>query len=118
MVANGRPFRRRTKDSYLSAQYRRIAARRGPNKAAVAVANSIAGAIWHVLTKHVSYEDLGGDYFERRKNPDKEARRLVAPRLFWRAPCTESGIYFTSEGFSVPIEPSTRDTGASVRSST
>lgn len=68
----------RTTDTYCSAQYRRIAQRRGPNKAAVAVANSIAGAVWHVLSKKVPYQELGGDYFERRKNPEKEARRLVA----------------------------------------
>jgi transposase len=68
----------RTKDTYLSAQYRRVASRRGPNKACVAVANSIAVAIWHVSTKRVPYEDLGGDYFEKRKNPERETRRLVA----------------------------------------
>ncbi len=40
----------RTKDSYFGAQYRQIARRRGPNKAAVAVAHSLLDAIWHMLT--------------------------------------------------------------------
>jgi transposase len=68
----------RTKGSYFSAQYSRIARRRGPNKAAVAVANSILAAIWHVLTNGCVYEDPGADYFERRHDPAVEAKRLQA----------------------------------------
>ena len=68
----------RTKGSYFSAQYARIARRRGPNKAAVAVANSILAVIWHVLTNGSMYEDPGADYFERRHDPAVEAKRLQA----------------------------------------
>src|SRR5438132_13996506 len=68
----------RTKGSYFSAQYSRIARRRGPNKAAVAVANSILAAIWHVLTNGCVYEDPGADYLERRHDPAVEAKRLQA----------------------------------------
>jgi transposase len=68
----------RSPDIYLSAQYRRIAARRGHNKATVAVAHSIAIAIWHMLSNDEPYEDLGNDYFLKRRDPDAEARRLVA----------------------------------------
>jgi transposase len=57
----------RTKGSYFSAQYSRIARRRGTNKAAVAVANSILAVIWHVLTNGCIYED-----------PAVEAKRLQA----------------------------------------
>jgi transposase len=67
----------RTRNTYLAAQYRQIAARRGPNKAAVAVANTLCVAIWHMLTNGTPYEDLGADYFQRRRNPDRETRRLV-----------------------------------------
>ena len=66
----------RTRGSYFSAQYARIARRRGPNKAAVAVANSILAVIWHVLTNGCFYEDPGADYFERRHDPVLEAKRL------------------------------------------
>ena len=66
----------RTKGTYFSAQYSRIARRRGPNKAAVAVANSILAVIWHVLTNGCFYEDPGADYFERRHDPVLEAKRL------------------------------------------
>jgi len=67
----------RTKGSYYHAQYARIAKRRGPNKAAVAVANSMLFTIWHLLTTGAYYEDLGADYFERRHDPAVEAKRLA-----------------------------------------
>jgi transposase len=67
----------RTKGTYYSAQYVRIARRRGPNKATVAVANSMLFTIWHLLTNGALYEDLGADYFERRHDPAVEAKRLA-----------------------------------------
>jgi transposase len=67
----------RTKGSYYSAQYSRIARRRGPNKAAVAVANSMLFTIWHLLSSGQLFEDPGADYFERRHDPAVEAKRLA-----------------------------------------
>jgi len=67
----------RTKGSYYSAQYARIARRRGPNKAAVAVANSMLFTIWHLLSNGQLFEDPGADYFERRHDPAVEAKRLA-----------------------------------------
>jgi transposase len=66
----------RTKNSYYSAQYARIARRRGPNKAAVAVAHSMLDTTWHLLTTGALYQDPGADYFERWHDPDAEAKRL------------------------------------------
>ncbi len=57
----------RTKKTYLSALYRRVASRRGPMKALVAVENSILTAIWHMLTTGQPYQELGPDYYTRRK---------------------------------------------------
>ena len=67
----------RTKGSYFGAQYRQIARRRGPNKAVVAVAHSLLDVIWHLLTTGAHYTDLGDDWFESRRDPEREARRLV-----------------------------------------
>ena len=67
----------RTRGSYFAAQYRQIARRRGPNKAAVAVAHSILDIVWHLLTTGASYQDLGADYFERRHDPQRQTRRLI-----------------------------------------
>ena len=53
----------RTRDTYLHAQFWRLARRRGKKRAAVAVAHSILVAVWHMLTNDVDYHDLGGDFF-------------------------------------------------------
>src|SRR6266516_4640862 len=45
---------------------RRIAARRGKKKAAVAVAHSILVIISHVLRDRAIYQDLGSNYFDER----------------------------------------------------
>jgi len=57
----------RTKNTYLSAQYHRIAARRGAKRAAVAVAHSILVIVYHILKKHQPYIELGPDYFDKRR---------------------------------------------------
>ncbi len=54
-----------TKDTYLSAQYHRIAARRGANKAAVAVAHSMLVIIYCILKHHTPFQDMGADYFAK-----------------------------------------------------
>jgi transposase len=51
------------KDSYFSAQYQRVAARRGKNRATIAVAHSMLIAIYHVLKNNVAFNDLGADYY-------------------------------------------------------
>jgi transposase len=66
----------RARNTYLSAQFHRLAARRGKKKAAVAVAHSILVAAYHLLTRSADYHDLGGDYFDRR-DQDALERRLV-----------------------------------------
>jgi transposase len=65
-----------TRDTYLSAQFWRLARRIGKKKAAVAVAHSILVICWHLLTDDTDYDDLGGDYFTRR-NTDRQRDRLI-----------------------------------------
>ncbi len=67
----------RTRQTYLSAQYHRLAPRRGRNKAAVAVAHSILIISYHLLKDGGSYDDLGPDFFDRR-NQDALEHRLVS----------------------------------------
>jgi transposase len=66
---------RRTK-TYLAAQFRRLASRRGAKKAAVAVAHSILRIVYHLLIDQHAYEDLGELYFDNRQK-DQVSRRLV-----------------------------------------
>jgi transposase len=68
----------RTRDTYLRAQYEQVKRRRGHKRAIVAVAHSILIASYHILKNEVPYQDLGGDYFARRADPERLARRLVA----------------------------------------
>lgn len=68
---------KRTKDSYYRAQFFRLQARRGPQKAICAVAASILTAIYHILKDGTEHRDLGADYFDRRPTEVK-ASRLVA----------------------------------------
>jgi transposase len=51
--------------TYLGAQYRRVAKRRGPKRAAIAVAHSILVIAFHILRDGHEYKDLGPDYFDR-----------------------------------------------------
>ena len=65
-------------NSFLAARYKRLARRRGPNKAAVAVAHSILIILWHLAADPTArYRDLGVNYYEQRRDPQQEARRLV-----------------------------------------
>jgi transposase len=66
-----------TKDTYLSAQYHRLAGRRGKKRALVAVAHSILIIAYHMIKRHEQYCELGSDYFDQRR-PETTAKRLVS----------------------------------------
>jgi len=63
-----------TKNTYLAAQYRRIAARRGAKKAMIAVGHTILVMIFHILNTQKGYEDLGGNYFDEHDRQATEQR--------------------------------------------
>jgi transposase len=65
-----------TKNTYLAAQYHRLAARRGSKRAIVAVAHSMLVIAYWLLSRHEPYRELGGDYFDRQR-PAATAKRLV-----------------------------------------
>jgi transposase len=64
------------KDSYYGAYYRRLAARRGRQRALVAVMHKLAVAVWHVLQHKIKHKDLGADYFAKR-DPERAMKRIV-----------------------------------------
>jgi len=64
------------KDSYYAVYYRRIAARRGKQRALVAVMHKLVIAIWHVLHDHTVHRELGADYFARR-DPQRTMRQIT-----------------------------------------
>jgi transposase len=78
------------KNNYLSALYRRLAARRGSKRATIAVAHNLLVIAYYILRDGTCYQDLGPDYFDRL-NPEGLRRRLTR-RL--------EGL-----GFKVTLEP-------------
>ena len=79
-----------TKRSYLGAQYRRLAARRGRKRALTAVGHTLLVILYHMLKTEVSYKDLGPDFFEKLK--PEQYRRYLVKRL-------------ESLGFTVELTP-------------
>jgi transposase len=67
----------RSRDTYLAAQFWRLARRIGKKKAAGAVGHSILVIAWHLLAYDCDYRDLGGDFFVRR-DTDRARQRAVA----------------------------------------
>lgn len=55
----------RTKGTYLSSQYHRLAGRRGKKRAIVAVGHSQLVSAYHMLRDGVEYQDLGEGHFDR-----------------------------------------------------
>jgi transposase len=80
----------RSRDTYLSAQFWRLARRIGKKKAAVAVSHSILAICWYLLAENCDYDDLGGDYFVQR-DTDRTRQRAVAQ--------------LQALGFQVTLEP-------------
>jgi len=67
----------RKKTGFLAARFRRLAARRGYQKALVATEHSMIIAIWHMLSTGEYYHDLGGDHYHRLI-PARIIRRKIA----------------------------------------
>jgi transposase len=66
----------RTRGTYLNAQYRRLAARRGKKRAILAVAHSMLVMAYYMIQRREPYHDAGADFFDRLQ-PEDTARRLV-----------------------------------------
>lgn len=67
----------RTKGTFLSARYSRIARRRGPNKAAVAIAHTILVSAWNMAVTGETYRDLGDDFYNQRRDPAQRVNHHV-----------------------------------------
>lgn len=81
----------RSKGTYYSAKYRRIASRRGPVKAVVAIEHAMLIAIWNMLSTGEHFRDPGDDFYTRH-NPERAKLRAVDQ--------------LTRLGYVVSLEPS------------
>ena len=65
-----------TKETYLAARFRRLAARTGKKRAIVAVAHTILVSLYYMLKNQQPYHELGADFLDRR-NAENVKRYLV-----------------------------------------
>jgi transposase len=82
-----------TKNTSLSALYHRLKARLGAKKAMIAVGQAILVILYHLLERNVSYQELGGNYF------DEHDRQVVEKRLVRR---------LEKLGYQVSLEPAAK----------
>ena len=66
----------RSKNTYLSVKYRRIAGRRGRVKAIVALEHAMLTAAWHMLAHGEIYQDPGAEYYLKREPEQAKARAI------------------------------------------
>ena len=69
-----------TKDTYLSALYQRLAARRGKQRSIIAVAHPIMVSVFHRLSRQDPYRELGANYFDERRRQftvNRRTRRIA-----------------------------------------
>jgi transposase len=65
-------------DTFLGERHRRVARKRGPGRAKVAVARSILIIIWHLLNDPAArFADLGPGHYASKTDKDKKTRNLI-----------------------------------------
>jgi transposase len=65
-------------NTFFGERYRRLARRRGKQRAIVAVANSVLTAVWHLLSQpETRYQDLGAEFYQSHLNRQRHERNLV-----------------------------------------
>jgi hypothetical protein len=65
-----------TKDTFLSAFYRRMCVRKGSPKAVIALAHHLITVVYQILSRSQVYVEMGGDYYDRRNKPKVVASLL------------------------------------------
>ena len=65
-------------DTFLGARYRRLARRRGTQKAIVATGHTVLTIVYHLLADpDASFHDLGADHYDSHINKERRARNLA-----------------------------------------
>lgn len=77
----------RTKGTYFSARYRRLAARRGKKRALVAIAAEMLKVVYHMLKDGTAYHEPGEEYLNsRRKDAQIKYHREQLDKLLGENP--------------------------------
>ena len=99
MRAQAREAAARKKDSFFKARYQKIAARRGANRASVAVAHSMLIAIYHILKSGERFKDLGEDYYNQFNKEKK--------KKYYLKKLTKLGVNLKEATLSISIQAAT-----------
>jgi transposase len=88
-------------DSFLGARYRRIAKRRGKQKAMVATGNSVLVIVYHLLADpDAQFRDLDADHYQSRIDKQRRARNLA-----WQLQALTGQRIVIRNGQVVIVEP-------------
>jgi len=91
-----------TKNSFLSAFYRRMSVRKGASRAVMALAHHMIVVVHQVLSRKEEYVEFGGDYYDRRNKPKTVARLVMRlSNLGYRVDLTQ----LPADPELQPIEP-------------
>jgi transposase len=63
--------------THLGERYRRLAGRRGPARAKLAVSHSLLTAAWHMITTDTPHHDLGPEHYLHHHDPARRRRQLT-----------------------------------------
>jgi transposase len=86
-------------DTFLGERYRRIARRRGPKRAIVAIGRSVLTIVWHLLSDpQTHFNDLGADFYNHRTDTARTKRRHIRE--------------LEALGYKVTLQPATPPTAA------
>ena len=86
-----------TKQTYLSAFYRRMCMRKGAPKAVMALAHHLIVIVYQVLSRGEEYVEMGGDYYDQRNKPKVVAKLVM--RL------TKLGYWVDLKPAELPVPP-------------
>jgi transposase len=95
----------RTKNTYLSAFYRRMCVRKGSPMAVMALAHHMAVIVYQILSRSEEYVEMGGDYYDQRNKPKVVARlvKRLSNLGYWvQLQPIESPSPQETEGVSIP----------------
>ena len=69
----------RTKGTYLSTKYQKLAARRGKKRAIIAIGHTILRLVYHILSdSNIRYIELGSDFTDARQKQNAIKRHKKA----------------------------------------
>jgi transposase len=93
-----------TKNTFLSAFYRRMQVRKGPQKAVMALAHHMILIVYNILKRGEEYVEVGGDFYDRRNKP-KAVSRMVSRLMKLGYQVTLTPVA-PEDSVEPPVEPS------------